>query len=219
MSKFCGNCGAELDDSAAVCGYCGMSLETNPIKKAIPGLTSQADEAMVQNIKKYGKFVAIGVAGIVVIAIVISLIVNNTGYKGALKKYFNAMEDLDSATFCELTADLDKRYYDDDDDIEALMLENMEDQMEEFEEDYGKDVKIKYDIVESTVWDLDDVKLRKFTEQFEDSEEYDGSLIEKAVELELDITYKGDKKEHTDKGETLWLIKEGGEWRVTSYEF
>lgn len=29
MAKFCGNCGAKLDDNAKVCGMCGAMLTTS----------------------------------------------------------------------------------------------------------------------------------------------------------------------------------------------
>lgn len=39
MSKFCGNCGAQLDDAAKVCGNCGTPLELNNTANAsIPGI-------------------------------------------------------------------------------------------------------------------------------------------------------------------------------------
>ena len=37
MTRFCGNCGAPLDDDALVCGQCGTPIDGDPIDRTRRG--------------------------------------------------------------------------------------------------------------------------------------------------------------------------------------
>ncbi len=220
MSKYCGNCGAELADSASVCGYCGMPFQKKSLIQNIENITGisiNPNEETVNKIKKFAKPAAIVVAAIVVLVVIISAISSNSGYKGALNKYFKGVQELDVEVVDSLTADLDMIGYDAD-EREELLYDAIESVMEEYEDDYGKDVKLKAKILDATVWDLDDVKLRKFVKNYEDNEDYDATAIKKAVELEIELTIKGDRRKDTDIEHDFWMIKENGKWKVTYVE-
>lgn len=60
MSKFCGNCGAQLEDSVKVCGYCGTPFEA----VSVEGKTQKHHT---------GKSKKIIISLVVVVAIVIGL--------------------------------------------------------------------------------------------------------------------------------------------------
>lgn len=47
MARFCGNCGAQLDDDAKVCGQCGTPIDGN-----VPGLKIVDPEKKKKMMKK-----------------------------------------------------------------------------------------------------------------------------------------------------------------------
>ena len=55
MAKFCGNCGARLEDDAKICGTCGTSVEG--VTTSIPGL-KVTDPEKQKKVKKTFKLVA-----------------------------------------------------------------------------------------------------------------------------------------------------------------
>lgn len=53
MSKYCGNCGAKMDDAAKVCGMCGYRFSTvetiNPISQRIPTETASVTQTDISS--------------------------------------------------------------------------------------------------------------------------------------------------------------------------
>lgn len=56
MAKFCGNCGARLEDDAKICGKCGTSVEG--VTTSIPGL-KVTDPEKQKKVKKTFKLVLV----------------------------------------------------------------------------------------------------------------------------------------------------------------
>lgn len=215
MSKFCGNCGAELDDSAQVCGFCGVSLNENFVKKIIPGIVNQANEEKVQKAKSLAKKFAPLAAVLVVVIIVISIIVNNTGYKGAVKKVMNAYQDCDAAALIEMRSGLYGEDEEDADELEEYTQDALDDMMDDFEDEVGNDVKIKYEI--DVVKDLNDKKLEKLNDALDDEKDIDVNEVSAAKKISFKITLKGDDKEKSKAkyGDyfDMYILKEDGEWK------
>lgn len=71
MSKFCGNCGAQLDDSMRVCGYCGTPCETFAAPAANPVVNPTM--ANTQSSGSGKEFIAAIVVVCVIVASIFSL--------------------------------------------------------------------------------------------------------------------------------------------------
>lgn len=214
MSKFCGNCGAQLDDSAKVCGYCGFALsnETPNINPAsIPGVVSEADKEKAEKTKKLIKTGLVAVAVIVVLSIAISVISSFTGYKGVVRKVINAFEDYDMNTLCSYASSLN---YLDDDNIEyyeELFEERVSNKLDYYEEELGHDLKMSFEIVDS--YELDDRNRDELLDELEDT----GAFIPEIDDIkmvDLDLTIKGSRRSSTYSVDDFLLIKEDGEWKV-----
>lgn len=207
MSKFCGNCGATLDDAAVVCGYCGAPLNNNA-----PGQNStinKAGVASVVNELKGNKIVKIAVpvvAALVVLIIVISIIVSNTGYKGAVKSFMKAYKDQDIDTMISMSSDIATDAQ--DDDTIDYLTEMAENHYEHVDDKCG-DTKIKYEI--TNVKELSKSKLGDYKDIF-DELDLDSSEVEEGKKITLLITYDGDKRTKTHKA-TMVMFKENGEWK------
>lgn len=67
MSKFCGNCGAQFDDTAKVCGYCGTALEGTVVNNTSSnaGVVTESDKKLGGKAKK----IIISVLAVVVVVI------------------------------------------------------------------------------------------------------------------------------------------------------
>lgn len=214
MSKFCGNCGAKLDDSVKVCGYCGVALGDEPINTnvtSIPGVVSEADKEKAAKTKKFIKIGVIAIVAIIVLSIGINIISSYTGYKGVVRKVVNAFEDYDMNTLCSYASSL--CYYNDDDVeyYEELFDEMVSDKLDYYEEELGHDLKISYKIVDS--YKLDDRNREDLLEEVEDSGAYVGE-IDTIRMVELELTIKGSRRTSTYTTNDLMLIKENGKWKV-----
>ncbi len=207
MSKFCGNCGATLDDAAVVCGYCGAPLNNN-----IPGQGASINKAGVASVVKElkgNKIVKIAipaVAALVVVIVAIVLITSLTGYKGAIKSFMKAYKDQDIDTMISMSSDIATDAQDDD-SIEYL-TEIAENHFEHVEDKCG-DAKIKYEI--TNVKELSKSKLGDYKDLF-DELDLDSSEVEEGKKITLLITYDGDKRTKTHKA-TMIMFKENGEWK------
>lgn len=214
MSKFCGNCGAELDESANVCGYCGTSINSDSTEKIgtkkIPGIKTEREQEKIRKIKKISKLIIASVITIILVVIGINVGSSFIGYKGAVGKIMNAYEDYDMNTLISMASDLhyysaDENYVDDNfSDIVAERLNSLENSV-------GHNVKIDYEITDS--FELPEYKLDELLSQFE-SYGIDTSDIKKIIQVELLITAKGNKTTNTYNSDGLLLVKEKGAWKA-----
>ncbi len=158
MAKFCGNCGATMDDNASVCGMCGTPFADN--EQYYDDSTNNSYDGAYQNggydnfgydnggynngtvtqppltsgqqkIKKGIIFGAVGL-GVVIILIVVITILSSvfvTGYKKALNNIFDGINDKDFDKFFDGVSTVTlQKNLDDVDD------DDMEDVRKEFED-------------------------------------------------------------------------------------
>ncbi len=223
MAKFCGNCGAASDDNANVCGNCGAPFAAaskggaNDILAKIPGVNNMKPEQKDQ-VMKIAKIAVPAIAAVVVVLILIfGIIVPNTGARGAVKKYFKAIQKTDVDAYIDLMPESRLQYYKDDEDtsIEDEVEEMLKESLDYYEDEYGKNVKFKIKITE--VDDMSNKKLKEIKENYKEDEELDGVDIEEGKEVDFDITIKG--KDDDDDGDgTMYLIKEDGKWKMYSLD-
>lgn len=233
MSKFCGSCGASMEDDARVCGACGAPFATenssvptnpaNPVNPTNPVNVTNPVASMSAEQKKKITIIAVaagaGFVAIIALIIVLNIVLSHTGYKGTMNKYFNAIEDYDVAAVTEITSDATyaTSWYDYD---EAEFEENKEDYvkdnvsniLEDYETKVGNKVKIKYEIINAD--EISDRKYDEFLETLEDVYDYDTTGISKVMEVDYTLDLKGKKSKRTVYPPTMYLIKEDGKWTV-----
>lgn len=99
MSQFCGNCGTKIPENATFCPNCGTQTvqSTNVQTQEAPqSFGYGARPATRPKNKSVGLIAGIGAAVLVVIIVVVVLLAGGGGggggYKGAIDKFFSAME-------------------------------------------------------------------------------------------------------------------------------
>lgn len=217
MAKFCGNCGAQQEDNARVCGYCGTPLAAS----APPAAGAEATFTPVDPQKKARimTFVKIGIAVVaVVVAAVLAwnIVSAFTGYRGMVRKFYRAVEAYDIDTLTELTSDLTIALAGDPDDeaIYELLSDNVSDMLDTYEEEVGHDLEIDYEITET--YELSERRLEELLDELE-YYDLDTSTIDDFLMVEASLTLSGSRREMTTTDELL-LVKEDGEWRVFATE-
>jgi len=225
MAMFCGACGAQMDDDARVCGQCGTPLSDDPrpaevSRESIPGVGEQPIKQ--SNPKQTNKILGMIISGIVIIVVLVvslNIVSSFTGYKGAVRKLFNAVEKYDMNTLSKLASDI---VYDfhynafgiEDADLQDAFSDAVSNTLDKFEADAGNKIKISYTIDDSVK--LSGRKLDQFLNMLEEDMDYDSRNIKKVMSLDITLTVKGSKRSstYTIRSGELLLIKEEGGWKV-----
>ena len=224
MAKFCGNCGAQSEDNAKMCGNCGAPFAESQngvgnILSKIPGVNDinikPEQKDLIMKIAKIAVPVIAAVA--VVLIVVFAAIVPNTGAQGAMKKYFKALSNADSATIIEL---LPARYSSDAITDEDYLAEAIgyffEYTQENIEKKFG-DYKYKVKDVNAKKLDKDDLEdyEEAYDELVDDYEDFESPKITAGYKIKCELVLKGEKKDKDAKC-TVYMIKEDGKWVVWS---
>lgn len=204
MAKFCGNCGSQMDDNAVVCGYCGAPLGGNPAGNGNPftGGFRIDDPEKKEKIKKYSILGGSALAAIVVIVIVIVSIVNNTGYKGAVKDVMKAYTDDNPEKLVELSCDFLKE--DGDEVLRSTYKDILAYDIDDFERRFNGDYKISYDV------DYSDLSDRQKEELLGED---DANEVEDVIKAYVKITARKGTK-NTKKSRVVYVAKENGKWKL-----
>lgn len=222
MSKHCVNCGAESLDNATVCGNCGTPLATEKKNKLadicakIPLLNKLQPKLQVLIAKIVMIAVPVCIVGFIALVAIV-LIAVNSGPKAALKDYFKALEKTDVDGYVDLMPEQNKSYYDDDEDtLEDLVEVILKERLDDYEEDYGNNVKIKIKVTKKE--DMTNIFLKEIKEDYKNDDDLKDIEIKAGAEIDFDITIKG-KDDEADGDGTAYLIKEDGKWKVYTVEF
>ena len=146
------------------------------------------------------------------------LLSNTKTPKSVIKAYYKSIQKTDEETYIEYLPEYKKVAYTYDDiNLEDAVEETLKNELDNFEDEYGDDIKIKLDdiIVEETSDDyLIAVRIAQEFFQVDDVE------ISDATKVKFDITVKGDDGYAEGRGEAF-LYKENGKWKVskTAVEF
>ena len=194
MSKYCMQCGKEIDDSANNCQFCGASqnysFDNNPAKKKMDPVVA---------------IVAVISVILVVVIVVANLTIFNNEYKKPIKNIFRLIETGDSdyidEIFPEYMIDVD------DDELEE-MASQINSAAEAF---FGEDFEISYDIIDKD--DIDDDELEELEESIE--KKYDENVnVSKGYTVEIEVTLEAGSKENTETTK-LKVYKIDGDWCMT----
>lgn len=207
MAKFCGNCGAKLDDEAKVCGQCGTPLDGASTN--ISGL-KVVDPEKQKKVKKTLKLVAILAALVVVAVVALNIASKYTGYNGLLRKVMNAYEDYDIDTLVSLSSDM--YYYGYEDFVEYYFEYNVGEDLDAFESSVGHSYKLSYEVNET--YTLSDRKLSELLNNIESTySDFDVSVMSKVVVADVTVTAKQGNK-LASRSITVTMTKENGSWKL-----
>lgn len=203
MAKFCGNCGAQLDDAARVCGACGAPVDgVSGVKKTDP---------MKRKRRKKIITIATSLVVIVVVAIIaVKIVLEFTGYRGLLRQVMNAYEAYDIDALVALSSDI--YYYDDEDYVEDYFEYSVGYNLDDFEDFVGHSYKLSYEINE--IYTMSERKANDLLDSIEyEYEDFDTSTIEEIVVADLTLTAEQVKKS-LDRDLEITMTKEDGTWRL-----
>ena len=214
MSKFCENCGAEMDDNQVVCPNCGngateevkatVEEKVNEVKETVSEKASEAKSALKSNnVKNIAIIAGIVAVAAIILAIIISIV--SGGWKKPIDNYFKGMEKGKADIYLKAYPpfmEMDKTV---DDDY-------MEDMKDSLEDEYGEKIKISYKVTKKE-------KIKK--EKLEDIKEYiekrydEDVKVSAGYEVKVKATIKGKKDEDTDT-QKMYVYKIDGKWYYMS---
>lgn len=219
---FCTKCGNNNPDGAPFCTSCGAPLNVTEAQAA--GGSSMADKMppqvndFINKMKNADsnlyKMVGAGVAALVVLIIVISVIVSNTGINGTVNKFEKALKRGDMESLAEVA--FPKSYINDviiEDQYDGDKGEYKED-MKEAKENYKEamkdsDSKIVY-IKKTKVKKVDKDEKEELIEQIEEAYDID---VKDVREVKLKIKGKEDGDTEIDTQE-FTFYKSGAKWYI-----
>ena len=103
MAKFCGHCGAPMDDDARVCGQCGVPIDGN-LNQGNSGGTVQGGGKGKS--KPWIKIVIALVVVACIAGIAVKVVSNYTGRRGFIRKVLKAYVDYDIDGLMDLASDV-----------------------------------------------------------------------------------------------------------------
>ena len=199
MSKFCENCGAEMNDNDVVCAHCGPQAEP-VVENTVNETSASANSNNTKNIAIIG-----GIAAAVVILLVIIFSIFGKGWKKPINNYFKGMEKGKADTYLKAFPE----FMDMGDTVDDDFMEEM---LDSYEDEYGEKIKISYKVTKKE-------KLKKG--DIEDIQEYiekkyeEDVKVSKGYEVKVKATIKGKDDEDTDTRK-MYVYKIDGKWYYMS---
>ncbi len=214
---FCPKCGKPFEENASNCAYCGARNPDAPAASVNPKVNEIVNKAKSLNKKNIAILAGAVVAVIVVISLLVTLI-GSSGYKKAIDNFFDftikgdvdVLEDLAPEDFWE---ELEDEYDVKLKDIKKELEDSFEEQLEDLEDEYGKNLKVKWKVIDKEELDEDDLDDLKDT--LKDTYGTAKKSVKKALEVEIEATLKGRDDEDTDEQEMI-LVKIGNKWYISS---
>ena len=205
MSKFCENCGAEMDDNQVVCPSCGNGAEAEKVEETVSNATetttTSSSAIKSNNFKNYAIIGGIAAAVVVIIAIIIGIVSNQ--WKKPIDNYFKGMEKANAKTYSKAYPDFYNEKYEVDDDDMEKMHDSLEDK-------YGEKIKISYKIVKKENIKKDDLK--KVQEYIKKVYNEDVK-VSAGKEVKVKATIKGKDDSDTDTSK-MYVYKIDGKWKL-----
>lgn len=224
MDSFCTNCGTPIPEGAVKCASCGKEFnqEQPQEQPAQEPQTNQEQPAQIPNntpIKKPMLYGIIGAAAaVLIILIIIIASVAGNSYKKAIDNYMdvlvygkaNKIEKLapkEYWDYCEEEYDIDIN------DIIDQFEDSYEYLSDSLEEEYGKNVKVRYKITDKD--ELSEKKLGTIRNNLKDEYGIAKKSVTKAYKIDAEVTFKGSDDEDTEDM-TLIVVKIGSGWYICS---
>lgn len=214
MAKFCGNCGAQMEDCANVCGICGTPFGPVSQAKGVHIVDLEKKKEMRRKIKKISRLCVSVLCLILAIFIGINIITSFSGYNGLLRKVLAAYEDYDIDTLISLSSDI---YYYGSEDLAEVYFENAVGYaLDYFESAVGHSYKLSYEI--SDTYTLSNRNFQSVLDNISWMySEFDTSIIEKIAVAQITVTAKQGNRS-VDRDLKITMSKEAGTWKVLYIE-
>lgn len=212
MAKFCGNCGAQMDDDAKVCGQCGTPIEENAAKAPeVKAVDPEKKKEMAKKVK--GVITLVIVAAVAIVAV--KMISGFSGTKGLVRKIMTAYEKYDIDTIVSLSSDM--YYYSDAEDyVDEYFEYAVGKNLDSFEDSVGHNYKMSYEVEE--IYDLSQRKQDETLKAIEDRyPDFDLDIIKKIAVADVKVTAKQGSKS-ASKTVNIIMSKEGKTWRLLYLE-
>ena len=167
-----------------------------------------------EQLKKIGRIALLAVAAVVVLVVIIGAIASaGSGAKGALKKYFSAVEKENYKKYISVMSEGEKKLYNltDEEALEIEIEDELKNRIDNLEDKYGKNVKIKIKVTDKD--DMTTKALNVIRNTYALSVDLEEIEIKKGVELDFEVTIKG-KDEKAEGEGSAYVIKEDGKWKV-----
>lgn len=170
-----------------------------------------------EQLKRVGLLVAAAVAVVVVLVLIISIAASGTGSKGALKKYFESVENENYKKYISVMPESEKKTYNvvDEDTLEIEIEDELKNRMDNLEDKYGKNVKYKIKVTDKD--EMTTKALNNIRNSYALSNDLAEIEIKKGVEFEFEIEIKGKDSDAEGEGKAK-VIKEDGKWKVYEIE-
>ena len=199
MSKFCMQCGKEIEDDANVCVYCGSAQNT----------TGAAGDGVTKK-KSFIPLIAAVVVVLLVVIVIFNLLFSG-GYKQPVDNMIKAIETGKGKYLYKTMPDflIEYRY---DDEKKSEIIDDLDDSLEYvvemLEDEYGDDIKVSYKIKDKEKIDKDD--LEDLEDDIKDT--YDEKVkVSKGYELKIEMKIKGDDDKEKDTTK-IKVYKIDGNW-------
>lgn len=209
MARFCGNCGAQLDDDAKVCGQCGTPIDGN-----VPGLKVVDPEKKKKMMKKIKKVIALAIV-VAATIVVVKIILGFTGTNGLVRKIMAAYEKYDIDTIVSLSSDM--YYYNDHEDyVDEYFEYAVGSNIDSFESSVGHSYKMSYEVNE--IYDLSQRKQDELLKSIEDGyPDFDVDIISKIAVADVTVIAKQGSKS-LSRTLKITMSKEGNSWKLLYLE-
>lgn len=145
----------------------------------------------------------------------------NGSYKSVVKTMTKAMEKCDAEKMIKIFPDelmeilCEEEYDDDYDDMVDDLEDSLKDSMDWWEDQYGRDIKLSYEIDDAD--ELDEDELEELMDMYDDYMDVDLD-IKKGYEVEVEMTIEG-KDDDDSEDMVLTIIKVGSKWYIDIMSF
>ena len=210
MAKYCGNCGARMEDEHRVCGNCGTPfgtyMKTPPIKVVDPEKKELTQKKGKKNIK-----LCVSAAVLILVAVIVfNLIAAFTGYNGLLRKVMAAYEDYDIDALADMSSDV--YYYSSADYAELYFEDTVGYALDAFESSVGHSYKLSYEVIET--YKLSNRNFQSILDHIVWTyKDFDYSVIEEIVVAKVNVTATQGKRT-AEREIEITMTKENGDWKV-----
>ncbi|MDE6662609.1 MAG: zinc-ribbon domain-containing protein [Lachnospiraceae bacterium] len=212
MARFCGNCGAQLDDDARVCGQCGMPVDGS--QGNFSGFKVVDPEKKKKFMNKMKMIFAIVIV-IIIASAGVKIVRNFTGTNGLVRKVMAAYKKYDIDTIVSLSSDM--YYYNDDENyVEEYFEYAVGNNIDNFESSVGHSYKMSYEVEE--IYDLSQRKQDEILQKIEYSyPDFDVEIINKIAVANVKVTARQGSKS-INKTVNITMSKEGKTWKLLYIE-
>lgn len=206
MSKFCENCGAEINENDTVCPNCNTPVGTENVaeKAEVKVEETVKTETASTGKKPDTKTIAIiggGIAAAVLAIIVIVVSIVSGFYKAPLKKYYKGLNKCDADSYAAAFPDFMKIG-------DSITDSKLKDQKKDEEKEYGDNVKYSYKILKKTKIEKKDLEN---VQDYIKTRYKESVKVTKGFKVKVKESIKG-KDDYDYATSTKYVYKIDGKW-------